>query len=90
MLKEVPARGPLSAFKYTSKLFFVKVSFGDSAILLNAAVAEEWPPLAHCFAALDAYLNDLTLFLLAKMSDKLALRAGNETVSPELYAVCHA
>ena len=58
--------------------------------LLNAAVAEEWPPLAHCLAALDAYLDDLTLFLLAEMSDKLALRAGNEAVSPELYAVCHA
>ena len=82
--------GPLSALKYTFQLFFVKVSFGDSAILLYAAVAEEWPPLAHCLATFDAYLNDLTLLLFAKVGDKLALRAGNEAVSPELYAVCHA
>ena len=71
-------------------LFIIDITLCQGTELFDAAVAQEWPPLAHGLAPFEAYLNDLTLLLFVQVGNELALRASDEAMPPELYAVCHS
>ena len=49
------------------------------------AVAEERPPAAHLFAAREVDVDEQQAVGLVAFGQKLALRAANETMAPELY-----
>ena len=64
-------------------------SLGDISVVLDAAVAEEWPPAAHILAVLQVDIYHQALFfLIAGTVVELALRTGNETAAPELDSAC--
>ena len=62
---------------------------GNISVVLDAAVAEEWPPAAHILAVLQVDIYHQALFfLIAGAVVELALRTGYETAAPELNASC--
>ena len=52
---------------------------------LDTAVAEEGPPAVHLFAAREVDVDEQQAVGLVAFGQKLALRAANETMAPELY-----
>lgn len=61
---------------------------GNISVVLDAAVAEEWPPAAHILAVLQVDIYHQALFfLIAGAVVELALRTGYETAAPELDAL---
>ena len=61
---------------------------GNISVVLDAAVAEEWPPAAHILAVLQVDIYHQALFfLIAGTVVELALRTGYETAAPELDAL---
>ncbi len=55
----------------------------DISVVLDATVAEEWPPAAHILTVLDVdFCHDAFFFIVAGTVKKLALRTGNETAAP--------
>ena len=81
------AFGP-PVLKPLAKLGLIDKSLGDVAVVLDAAVAEEWPPAAHILAVLQVDIYHQALFfLIAGTVVELALRTGYETAAPELDAL---
>lgn len=67
----------------------INESPGDISVVLDATVAEEWPPAAHILTVLDVdFCHDAFFFIVAGTVKKLALRTGNETAAPELDSAC--
>ena len=61
---------------------------GNISVVLDAAVAEEWPPAAHILAVLQVDIYHQALFfLIAGTVVELTLRTGYETAAPELDAL---
>ena len=86
----IPILSIIIALNREKGSIFVEIAFCYSAILLNAPIAQERPPLTHGFASFDAHLDYLALLLLAKVCNELTLRACNKAMPPELYTVCHS
>ena len=63
----------------------IQIAGGQGREALDAAVAEEGPPAAHLFAAREVDVDELQAVGLVAFGQKLALRAANETMAPELY-----
>lgn len=76
------------SFGISGKNGLIDKSLGNISVVLDAAVAEEWPPAAHILAVLQVDIYHQALFfLIAGTVVELALRTGYETAAPELDAL---
>ena len=73
-------------------------SLGNISVVLDAAVAEEWPPAAHILAVLQVDIYYQALFFLIvslhkksctrQIESKLSLRSFAFSLSQNPYAFC--
>ena len=67
--------------------YLINKSLCQSAKLFDAAIAEEWPPAAHVFAAFEVdFYYDVFFFIDGTAVEQFALRTGYKTASPEVDA----
>ena len=68
----------------SGKLGLIDKSPGNISVVLDAAVAEEWPPAAHILAVLQVDIYHQALFfLIAGAVVELALRTGFTKLLPQ-------
>ena len=57
--------------------------------MVDAAVAQKGPPVAHLLAALHVYVDDLQVFGIVRSAvDEFTLGTGDKAAAPELDAMC--
>ena len=73
----------------SGKLGLIDKSPGNISVVLDAAVAEEWPPAANFFASCNVYLRYyIFLFHVVGLCQYFTLRTCYKAISPKPDSVC--
>lgn len=72
-------------------LLIIYEASGEVTIGVNAAIAEEGPPLAYALCALEINVDDGNLLLcIAGLIEQFTLLTCHKATAPKLYASCCA